>query len=637
MSIKPAQPTRLTAATAALALLLALPWHAVAQQQLRIVITGLSGEPLSNVKASLDMEQQRRGEELTADTIRDLHDEAERKISRALEPFGYYRPEIKLELRPPDKPGTPWETRYVINPGQPIPVGEITVQFSGAGANDQALTRLPEQLMPRTGSTLEHRNYEAAKRTLLSQVRELGYLDADYTRHLVEVDLARYTADITLAIETGPRYVFGPIVLEQELFAPEYLAHYLILRPGEAYSQALITRQRRTLSKSGYFQEVTIELGDASNDEQPAIPLHIRLVPFKANRYRGRVGWGTDTDFGVQVDWTRRYLGKHGQRFTLGGEAVQDRNRLAANLSYMIPLDPLSGHGLELAGRHESKDLTFQDLELEEGGDTRIATNLASVFWHQPNRSLGSLELRSKLGLSLVGETYDIFEVLFGNYSSDYQQLIIDTIGRQNYETLSPDFKATVASVRLTAQRASDPLYIKRGDYFNLELLGSEESLGSNLSFWQLRMNTWNIWPAGDLGRILLRSAFGYSDARNRPVLGVNFNEMPEYYEFRAGGARSIRGYGFEELYPADSITGGKHQLVGSIEYEHEIIPDWSVAVFLDGGNAFNEFDDIDPKLGTGFGIHWRSPVGLARIDFGVPLDDAEDSFHVYITVGPEF
>jgi len=27
--------------------------------------------------------------------------------------------------------------------------------------------------------------------------------------------------------------------------------------------------------------------------------------------------------------------------------------------------------------------------------------------------------------------------------------------------------------------------------------------------------------------------------------------------------------------------------------------------------DTFNDFDDIDAKLGTGFGIRWRSPVGL--------------------------
>ena len=623
------------AATFAAALLLSL--SVTAGESLDIAINGLSGEPLSNVQASMRIEQQRLAPDLDANTIRELHTAAEAEIRRALEPFGYYRPEITTHLIPPAIAGKPWEAIYTIDPGPPVPIGETTVSFTGPGASDDALATLAETLRPAAGTALDHRAYETDKRALLEGVKNLGYLDAAYTTHRVAVDLARYTSNITLEIATGSRYVFGSITFEQDTFDPQYLAQYLILQPGQAFSKAAVDRQRRTLSRSGLFQEVTISLGQPGSDPQPAIPLQIRLTPFKPNRYRGRIGWGTDTDFGVQMDWTRRYVGKRGHHFTLGGAAVEDRNRLAGDLSYMIPLNPLSGHRLELAGRHESKDLTFEDVGLEEGGETRIATNLASVFWHQPRGLLGEFGLQSRTGLSLVEESYDVFEVLFGNLSRQAQQAIIERIGRQAYDTLAPDFEAVVASARLSARRANDPLYIRRGDYLGMELLGANEGAGSNISFWQLRMNTWNILPAGDNGRLLLRSAFGYSDAKTRNVLGVDFNQIPEYYEFRAGGARSIRGYGFEELYPSDAITGGKHQLVGSIEYEHEIIPDWSAAIFLDGGNAFNDFDNIDAKYGTGFGIRWRSPVGLARIDFGVPLDDAEDSFHVYITVGPEF
>ena len=167
--------------------------------------------------------------------------------------------------------------------------------------------------------------------------------------------------------------------------------------------------------------------------------------------------------------------------------------------------------------------------------------------------------------------------------------------------------------------------------------MGTDQSFGSNIDFWQLRLSSWNIWPVAERGRFLLRSNLGYTDAETRRVLGVNFNQMPEYYEFRAGGGRSIRGYGFETLFPDDALTGGKHIAVASVEYEHEFIPDWSVAAFVDAGNAFNDLDDFEEKLGAGIGLRWRSPVGLARIDLGFPLDDAEDAFQIYITVGPEF
>jgi translocation and assembly module TamA len=618
-------------------LLLVLAGRAFAAETVTVTITGVSGELLDNVRASLGVERHRRDDGLNELFIRGLHDSAEREIRRALEPFGYYRPTIDAGLLPPAQPGAAWEATYAIDPGPRVPMVAVDLRFTGAGAEDAGLAARADDFSLRRETHLDHRRYESAKRTLLDRIRELGYLDARYAEHRVEVDLEAYSARVRLVVDTGPLYLVGPITFEQEQFDPDYLARYLILEPGDPFSWKQLGRQRAVLGRSGHFREVVTETGDPTGGAQPTIPVTIGLQPYPANRYRGRLSWGTDTEFGVQADWTRRYVGRRGHSFNLSGGAVQDRNRLAGDFSYMIPLDPVRGDWIELAARHESKDLTYDDVDLEEGGETRIATNLASVFWHRSGRRLGSYEFESRVGLGLTGETYDVFEVLFGNLPDFAQDSIRDRIGEEAYDTLAPDFEAVVPSVRLILSRADDPLYIRRGDYYRLDLLGAAESLGSNISFWQARLNTWNIFPFGDSGRLLLRTAAGYSDADSREVLGVNFNQMPEYYEFRVGGARSVRGYGFEELYASDTITGAKHQLVGSIEYEHEIIPDWSAAVFLDAGNAFNDFDDIDEKLGAGIGLRWRSPVGLARVDLGFPLDDADDSFQIYITVGPEF
>jgi translocation and assembly module TamA len=622
----------------ALTLLWLLGLPVGAAQSLEVAINGLQGEPLANVQASLDVVRHSGSEALTAEKINTLHQQAEPQIRRALQPFGYYRPQISAQLQAPSLASDPWLASYTIDAGPAVPVTALEISFTGPGANDTELHALAQSLPLETDVTLDHRDYESARRSLLEQVQELGYLDAEYATHRVEVDMASYTAGITLVLHTGPQYVFGKIEFQQDTFAPDYLENYLLLEPGAPFSHALISRQRAALSKSGHFQAVTIDVGESTGGDQPALPVSIALTPYLANRYRGRVGWGTDTDFGVQLDWTRRHFGKRGHHFNLGGTAVQDRNRLAGDLSYMIPLDPLSGNTIELAARHESKDLTYQDVDLERGGETRIATNLASVIWHRPPSTVGNFQLKASAGVSLVEESYDVFEVVFGYLPNEDQEDFINNIlGRDAYDIMTPDFEAIVPGLRLTLSRADDPLYIRRGDYFNLELLGAEDSLGSNVSFWQLRFNSWNIWPVGDTSRLLVRTAAGYTDADSDNVLGVNFNQVPEYFEFRTGGARSVRGYGFEELFPGDAITGGKHQLVASVEYEREIIPDFSAAVFLDAGNSFNDIDDFEEKLGAGIGLRWHSPVGLARIDLGFPLDDAEDSFQIYITVGPEF
>jgi len=620
-----------------LLLMLLLPVMAVAAQQVQVQISGLTGEPLDNVRASLSLEGNGRRAGLTARDIRELYADATAEIAVALEPFGYYRPQIEAELEAPKNEGALWLATFHVDAGRQVPITDMQVVFDGVVVADPALHKITAGLPLQEGQGLDHRRYEEAKWDLLEQVKALGYRDAFLAGHRVEVDLVPYAADVLLRVNTGPRFVIGAIEFEQGEFEADYLARYLLLEPGDLYTNNALAEQRRALSKSGYFREVVIEPQPVTDAQPYAIPLRIRLEAFPPNRYRARLAWGTDTGVGGQLDWNRRYVGGRGQRFTAGFGAVEERNKLAGDVNYIIPLQPLVGSAVNFNARHESKDLTFEDVDLDEGGDTRIATNLLTVGWQRPRRVWGGFEVKPKLGLGLLNEDYDVFKVLFGNLPASAQQIIIDQIGRKAYDTLKPDFKAVIPTLGLKLRRSDGRLFINNGDSLNLEILGASKALGSNLSFWQARLNSWHIRSIGDYSRLLLRTSMGYSDAKNSEVLGVNFNKMPEYYEFRAGGALSVRGYEFESLFPSDSLTGGRSQLVGSIEYDYEFIRDWSVALFVDAGNAFNRWEDYDAKVGVGIGMRWRSPVGMARIDLGFPLEDSSELLQVYITVGPEF
>ncbi len=615
--------------------LIAMP--AAAAVQIELTLVGLEGELRSNALASLQLEERRRRPGLKAATIEELFAAGDREIATALEPFGYYQPVIESRLVPPAAGGQTWRAEYNVDPGPPLAIGRLCIDVDGAGCDAVAGVTALAHTSLREGQTLDHRRYEAAKQTLINAVVAEGFLDAGYREHRVEVDLDAYTATVYLALERGPRYVFGPVEFEQYRFAESYLQKFLVLEPGAPFNEAALARQRRELTRSGHFQEVNIQRLPPTGGDPPAIPVRILLDPYKANRYRGRLGWGTDTGLGVQLDWLRRHIGDRGHRFTLSGTVVEERNRLAGDFRYVIPIDPLERSRVELGARHESKDLTFDDVDLDEGGETRIATDLVSGQWFAPRRRWGDFTVDQRFGASWVTENYDVFEVLFGNLPDSSQQFIIDRIGQEAYRTLAPEFEALVPGYRLTLRRSDDRILIRDGDFFSLSLTGASQDLGSNIDFWQARLNSWHIRSPGERSRILLRAALGYSDAESRRVLGVNFNQLPEYYEFRAGGGRSVRGYGFETLFPEDALTGGKHQLIGSLEYEYSFLPDWGAAVFVDAGNAFNDFDDIDAKVGIGVGLRWRSPVGVARIDLGFPLDDADDAFQIYITVGPEF
>ena len=630
-----AAPSRATLAL--VAVLAAAPWPAALAAGIEVIVDGVSGALMENVRAALPLQRYDSDETLSEARIEKLHEDATAAIRRALQPFGFYRPAIDAQLDAPHEPGGPWIARYRIERGPPLPIDALDFTVTGPGSADGDLRAALGQPDLVSQAPFDHQHYEAEKERLLGVAKRLGYQDARFSLHRVEVDLERYAADIRLTLQTGRRHVVGPVSFEASRFADRYLERYLIVEPGMALNRDLLARQRSALSSSGHFSEVAIETGTPVEGAEATVPLNMRLKPFKANRFRGRLGWGTETGAGGQVDWTRRHLGRHGHSFNLGVTAVQERERFAGDFRYRIPVDPLGGRNLELGIRHESKDLNFSDVELEQGGATRIEANLAAAFLNLPATRFGAFDVQASAGINFAAESYDVFEVLFGNLPADAQQAIIEFIGDEAYDTLAPSFRATIPELRLNLRHADGRRFIRRGDFLGLRLLGSHEDVGSNISFWQARLAHWSIFPVGEHNRLLLRSALGYSEAEDREVLGVTFNQMPEFYEFRGGGARNIRGYGFETLFPEDGITGGRHQIIASVEYEQRILPDWSAALFVDGGDVFNELDDFQTRVGAGIGVRWRSPFGPARLDLGFPLDDADSAFQIYITVGPEF
>jgi len=120
-----------------------------------------------------------------------------------------------------------------------------------------------------------------------------------------------------------------------------------------------------------------------------------------------------------------------------------------------------------------------------------------------------------------------------------------------------------------------------------------------------------------------------------------DFDNLPKRLRFFAGGGNSIRGYAFEslgtvkEINGEDKVIGGKQLLNLSLEYQHPITDEWSAAVFVDAGNAFDDWSNYDVKVGVGFGARYRSPIGPVRIDIGFPKDDLKDP-HLYLSIGSD-
>lgn len=199
------------------------------------------------------------------------------------------------------------------------------------------------------------------------------------------------------------------------------------------------------------------------------------------------------------------------------------------------------------------------------------------------------------------------------------------------------DGTATVGESRLvypalSAQRvvADDPMYPSRGFSLRGEFKLGAEALASDVNFGQFLLDAKLIRSIGSNNRFLFRGQLGrtFTD---------QFDKLPPSLRFFAGGDRSIRGYGYQEIGPREDgvVLGGKNLLVGSAEYERMFNSSWGAAVFVDAGNAFNEVNE-GAYVGAGAGVRWRSPVGMVRLDLAHGFKDADNSIQLHINIGPD-
>jgi len=168
----------------------------------------------------------------------------------------------------------------------------------------------------------------------------------------------------------------------------------------------------------------------------------------------------------------------------------------------------------------------------------------------------------------------------------------------------------------------------------------ANESWGSDIKFNQIYASTVRNYLAGDHWKFLLRAEVGYSDAKvdqftvdvDGRQIDLGITQLPEFYRFKAGGSRSVRGYGFEEL--SDNDLGSNNMITASAEVERKFLTNWSAAAFFDIGNAFNDWDNPDLKKGVGIGIRWYSIAGAIRVDYARALDFEGKPWRVHFTIG---
>lgn len=179
-----------------------------------------------------------------------------------------------------------------------------------------------------------------------------------------------------------------------------------------------------------------------------------------------------------------------------------------------------------------------------------------------------------------------------------------------------------------------------RGHRERAWLFHSNEAFGSEVEFTQFYISTRRSQKWGDRWKFIYRAEAGYTDAEVNELtidiggtqLDLSDTRLPNFYRFKAGGSQSVRGYGFESL--SNNDIGSNHIITASAEVEFRVLKNWSAAVFVDTGNAFNDWSNPDLKTGAGIGLRWYSIAGPISIDFAQALDYSNDPWRIHFTIG---
>lgn len=534
-----------------------------------VQVEGVTGNLLTNVMEALSIHRYRELPELTDAMVRRLHARAPREIREALMPFGFYEAEVDASL---EIGNGRWVARYVVRTGEPVRIREFDLRVAGPGMDNTAFTNIGN--LPRTGDRLRHPDYERIKQALQDAANDLGYLDARFTTSELRVSVSERAADIILHFDTGERYRFGTITLEQDTLDKEFLQRFVPFKTGDPFSVASLLRLQYALSDSEYFSQVEIEAPHrlAANLD---VPVTVRMHPIRRHRYTAGIGFATDTGPRGLAGWQNRRVNSRGHRMSVDVRLSQVYQSLTTR--YLIPLENPVWERLTFVGnlvREELGDIESERVELVGAWVTR------QDRWQQ---TLSTTVLRER-------DTLDA--------NSTHRTQIIP--GGEWIYTGGDGGPRPREATR-----------------FTLNVAGSAPALGAPTSFLSVRARTRLTFPIGEQDRLLVRLDVGAIATDDAASLSAS-------QRFFAGGDYSVRGYRFNSLGPRNAdgnVIGGKYLAAASVEWEHWLTDEWGMALFADHGNAFNAFGD-GFSTGAGIGLRWQLPFAVFAIDVAHPFDD---------------
>ncbi|EMW3562400.1 autotransporter assembly complex protein TamA [Proteus mirabilis] len=556
---------------------------------LRLKVEGLEGQLEKNVRVQLS---NITTEEVAPDGR--FRARVEKAIKEGLRPLGYYQPTVTFSYQENTPPTRPVLTAKV-ELGIPVLLKGVNIVLEGGAKTDEQYAKVIKENTPPLDSVLNHAEYEKLKGSLTGLAIRRGYFDADMEKSQLGVSLDNHASYWDFVFNSGERYRFGKVNYTGSQIREDYLQNIVPFKEGEYYSSEDLAEFNRRLAATGWFNSavVTPNIAKARSEGNYLLPMDAVVTPRSRNYMELGGGFATDVGPRLNMQWDKPWINFRGHSLTSNMSISKPEQSIGANYKIPLKVNPLEQY-YGIQGGYKRTDLN----------DTRSDTTTLNVSrnWDMSTGWQYSINTRWSLSHFTQGDVTNTTMLLYPG--------------------------ANASRVR---QRGGMMPYWGDSQRYSVDY--SNKIWGSDVEFLALQAQQVWIRTPWEGHRFVVRGTFGWIETNQ-------FEKVPPELRFFAGGDRSIRGYKYQSISPEDSkgkLTGASRMLTGSAEYQYNVTGNWWGAVFVDSGEAVNDFTKSDFKTGAGAGVRWASPVGPVKFDLAVPVNSGEErKLQFYIGLGAE-
>lgn len=549
----------------------------------------------------LELQRFRQLPDLQAEELRRLLHAADANARELLGTLGYFAPDIAIQVREVAPPAPRYAVTMTVEPGTQTRIAQADIRFAeGAetepGARVRQLERVQRDWALPAGSPFTQSAWDDAKKAGLRQLQVRRYPTASIASSRAEVDADTHQANLAVTYDPGPAFRFGTLqVRGNERYSPEGARRLARVPTGSVYDEAELLDAQQRLASSGYYDAVFLTLDTESPNPQAA-PVIAQVREAKLQKLVFGVGVSTDSGPRLSIDHSHNQFPADGWRAV--NKLSLDKNAQQIGTGWTALPDDNGWRWFTsgLAQRQQTGDYDVNSVEVL-GGRSKSTKSIDRTYY-----------LR-----------YDTTRAQGLNAPADSAALSV------NYGWTGRYFNSNTAPTR------GYGIAVELGA--GVTLRPERTPFTRTLVRWQSFLPAGRVEAADGVARsarLSLRSEVGAVVARSSA-------EIPVTQLFLTGGDTTVRGYGYRAIGARTSnnqLYGGRYMAVASVEWQRPIVyggnmTDWENTLFVDAGAVADRMGDLDPRVGVGTGVRWRSPVGPLQADLAWGVQSKKLRLHL--------